>query len=117
MVNGQTVTKTIIACEIEFVIDVADNDKPVETIVLKNWTVVVYPNPTTDGILNINITGDDIPRGAMMQVFSANGNLIRTLTNLSSTNTININSQPSGAYTLRIVFDRENVVALKVIKE
>ena len=95
---------------------IADGNWKAETKIVANWTIVVYPNPTQDGLLRIDITGEEIPRGALLEIYSTGGNLVKKVTNISTTNTVNIFSQPAGSYTMRIIFDKENVVVWKVIK-
>jgi hypothetical protein len=119
VVNGKTVAKKITACQIHQPEEniIADGSGKAETKVIANWTIVVYPNPTADGLLQIDISGDAIPRGALIEIYSAGGYLVRKLTNVSTTNAVNIASQPAGVYTMRIIFDKENLIVWKVIKD
>jgi len=82
-----------------------------------SWEVDIYPNPT-NGLISIEINGNEIPQGTLIEIYSAqNGNKIGTWTGISSSNTINILAQPLGAYLVYIIFDKENVIVRRIIKE
>ena len=119
IVDGKSYTKDIRSCEIieqEIIIADADKSEKFDEVTVANWNIVLYPNPT-DGFVKIDISGDDIPRGALMELYSASGNPVKKLTNMSFTNSINMYSLPAGIYTLRIIFDKENICIMKIVKE
>ena len=62
-------------------------------------TVVVFPNPSTDGQLNIVL--DNIEGGATIRLIDMNGRVVKEWINVT-TNKLNINYVSSGMYTLRV---------------
>jgi hypothetical protein len=62
-------------------------------------SVIVYPNPSTDGQLNIVL--DNMEGGADMRLIDMNGRVIKQWINVT-TNRLNINYISSGMYTLRV---------------
>jgi len=77
--------------------------------------VTIYPNPTF-GMVRVDIDGVDIPRGAMIEVYSPGGAPVRRLTGISTSNTFDISRHPPGVYTMRIILDAENVSVWKIMK-
>lgn len=61
--------------------------------------IVLFPNPTTDQ-LNIQV-GTVVP-GAMVQVYSLNGNLLLTRSITASTQTISLQSLATGIYQVEV---------------
>ena len=62
-------------------------------------TVVVFPNPSPDGQLNIVL--DNIEGGATIKLIDMNGRVVKEWINVT-TNKLNINYVSSGMYTLRV---------------
>ena len=81
-----------------------------------NWEVMVYPNPT-NGLVQVDIAGDnDIPQGAMIEIFAERGTKVGRWTGISYSNICDISAQPIGSYLVRVYLDKENIVLTKIIK-
>lgn len=68
--------------------------------------VVVFPNPSPDGQLNIVL--DNIEGGATIRLIDMNGRVVKEWINVT-TNKLNINYVSSGMYTLRVWMKGTNV--------
>lgn len=77
--------------------------------------VTIYPNPTK-GIFQLDITGMNIPQGARIEIFAANGNLLGRWPAYSG-NTFDITDKPGGMYIVRLTLDKNYVNSWKIIKE
>ena len=77
--------------------------------------ITIYPNPTY-GKFQIDISNVDLPRSAMIKVYSPGGAPVMRLTGISTSNSIDISRQPPGIYTIRIILDAENQEIFKIIK-
>ncbi|MDR2037145.1 MAG: T9SS type A sorting domain-containing protein [Bacteroidales bacterium] len=77
--------------------------------------VKLYPNPS-QGIFWVEISGADIPAGAQIEIFSNTGALIKKMTGISPTQTIDISKQPRGIYFMRIIFNKDYMNVWKIIK-
>ena len=80
------------------------------------FEVVIYPNPAYD-LLQIYVTGDDIPQSALVEIFAVNGTLAGSWTNILPTNFFDISTLPAGMYTVRIMLDKDNVITRKIVKK
>jgi hypothetical protein len=81
-----------------------------------DWEISVYPNPT-NGILQIDITGGDIPSGATVEIFAAGGNSVGKWTDISPSNTLNISTLPAGTYLVCTVLNGKYVHTKKIVKD
>lgn len=63
-----------------------------------NWEVTVYPNPTIKD-LRVRIPEDET---VMVQLFSATGQIIKTVTDYRSETIIPMENLPAGVYWLRL---------------
>ena len=84
--------------------------------ILSGMKITIYPNPT-QGILRVDITGGEISKDARIYLYNAQGMMIRQLTGISATNELDISAQPTGTYIMRIMLDKNNISAWKIIKE
>ena len=80
------------------------------------WEVTVSPNPT-NGSFQVDITGDDIPQSAMIEIYNQMSVKVGTWQGISSSNALNISTQPPGNYLMLITFDKENVIVRRIVKE
>lgn len=84
---------------------------------LAETKITIYPNPTK-GMLRVDIAAANaIPKDARIYLYNVSGALVRQLTGVSATNSLDISAQPAGTYIMRIMLDRENVSTWKIIKE
>jgi hypothetical protein len=83
---------------------------------LSEMKIIIYPNPTK-GMLQVEITGGEIPADAKIYIYSLSGNLIRQVNGISGSNVVDISPQPAGSYIMRIYIDKDHVSAWKIIKE
>lgn len=79
-------------------------------------TIKIYPNPTK-GNLQIDISGGDIPKGSLIQIYNMSGALVSQVKDVVSTNKLDISSYPQGIYILRITLDKDNKTSWRIIKE
>ena len=63
--------------------------------------VTIYPNPT-QVFFRVEIAGVDNLKGALIEIFANNGNLVGKWTGISTIQNMNISEQPSGIYFLRL---------------
>ena len=76
-------------------------------------TVEVYPNPAKDILNIVNRDGKLID---LVQIFSADGKLVKNQSKLIS-NQINVSDLPKGVYKIRIKFNgQQNLISKKFIK-
>lgn len=94
----------------------AEAEAPKFEDILTGMKITIYPNPTR-GMLQVDITGGEIPKDAKIYIYNISGNLIRQVNSISGSNTVDISAQPAGTYVMRIMLDKENVSVWKVIKE
>ena len=95
---------------------VATSETPLLADILSEVEITTYPNPTR-GMIQVNITGDEIPKDARIYLYNMQGMLVRQLTGISATNELDISYQPAGAYVIRIVLGENNVHTMRIIKE
>ena len=81
----------------------------------KSMIVTIYPNPT-QGLLQVDITGIDIPQGAQIEIFAANGSLNGRWTDISPNNSYDISDKPAGIYILRLSLGKDCINSWKIIK-
>jgi hypothetical protein len=62
-----------------------------------SYQVIVYPNPARE---NVNVQVSKINAGATMQLYNANGSLVRSLKVINNTTAIPVNGLASGVYYL-----------------
>ena len=96
--------------------EVAVAEIPLFEDVLAEKKITIYPNPT-QGMLQIDITGEEISRDARIYLYNMSGKLIHQLTGISASNHLDISSQPAGVYIMRIMLDNNNISSWKIIKE
>ena len=84
--------------------------------VISEMKIFIYPNPT-QGMLKVDITGGEIPKDARIYLYNLQGALIRQLTGISETNEVDISSQPSGIYLMKIIFGKDQFSTWKIIKD
>jgi len=92
-----------------------DEQPQVFTDVLAQSTIHIYPNPTK-GLLRVEITGYGENNPVSLQVYDMNGRALMQESNVVSSTTIDLSSQPAGVYILRLVSDTEKN-EWKIIKE
>ncbi len=74
----------------------------------------IYPNPST-GVVNINLSA--LPANAVdVEVYAADGRLVRTARHIQLNNTIDLSDVPAGLYTFRITTAGSSVVKKIVIE-
>ena len=78
--------------------------------------VTVYPNPT-QGLLRVEIDGIEILNDARIYVYDMMGVLVGQFAEVSNLNDLDISTQQPGIYIIQIVFDTENVIVLRIVKE
>ena len=78
--------------------------------------ITIYPNPTK-GMLRIDITGDELPGDAMIFIYNSSGTTVRQMNKITESNIVDISSQPTGVYIMRVIIDKEQVSTWKIIKE
>jgi hypothetical protein len=82
--------------------------------------VVIYPNPVSTDIVNINLTGSMIGKSAIVSVLSIEGRLIsqQSIMNSSQTETVDLSKLTSGSYVIKVVTDNTVInKTLQVIKK
>jgi Secretion system C-terminal sorting domain/Bacterial Ig domain len=74
-------------------------------------TVIVYPNPTTTGIVNISFKNSMVGKPTLVSLFSVDGKLIsvQNILNTNQTETIKISNLLNGIFILRIETTNEIV--------
>jgi SdrD B-like domain/Secretion system C-terminal sorting domain len=77
----------------------------------KGGDVVIYPNPVSEGVVNITLTGNMINKSATVSILSMEGKLVNQLkiVKTSQTETIDISILASGSYIVRLVTENEVV--------
>lgn len=90
-------------------------DVKVEDVV-NELKVTIYPNPTK-GIMRIDVEGVELKPESHIVIYNAGGSLIRSVKQISTSNVIDISSQPVGIYMMQIVLDNEHVSIWRIIKE
>ena len=78
--------------------------------------ITIFPNPTR-GSLRIDINGITIPAEAKIYLYDISGKMVMQLNAISESNTLDISSQPSGVYIMRIYMDESNSTVWNIIKE
>ena len=96
--------------------EVAAAEIPSFEDVLSEMKITIYPNPT-QGLLQIDITGGEIPEGAKIYINNMMGMVIRQMNGISGSNTMDISSQQTGTYIMTIMLDKDNISTWKIIKE
>lgn len=86
-----------------------DNDG--ENTINNPTTIIVYPNPSKDGLFYLNIDNDSI---SGFQIFNLQGQLIKGVTNLNS-RIIDISELNNGIYLSKIILN-DSTFTLKLIK-
>jgi hypothetical protein len=71
--------------------------------------VQVYPNPVTDGVLNINGL-----KNASVKIFSTNGSQLISLERFSGS-TIDVSSLPTGVYIMNVTTQEGLAVRKKIV--
>ncbi len=71
--------------------------------------LVLYPNPATN---NITISHTE---NSTIEIYSAVGKLVKTVTNNSTISTISVATLPNGTYIVKVVFDEGNVYRNMII--
>lgn len=89
-------------------------DEPADDL-LREWKITVYPNPTR-GNLQVDVTGNEIPQGSMMELYGVNGNMLLRFNTVSANNFLDISRYPAGIYFMRIILGKEASI-WKIIKE
>jgi hypothetical protein len=84
--------------------------------ILSELKISIYPNPT-HGVLKIDISGGEIPENAQIYLYTITGRLIGEWENLSTSNIIDISSQSTGNYLMKIVLDDDHISDWKIIKK
>lgn len=83
---------------------------------MESFTLKIYPNPT-DGKLFVEILNMNNNQTGTLSIFNCNGQLIRLDENFSGELTqIDITTQPSGIYILKVVIGEE-IREWKIIKK
>ncbi len=76
-----------------------------------NSTANIYPNPAKN-ILNINVTGTQLNKPAIICIYSFDGKALsqKKINSLSQNETFDISRFPDGQYILKILSDNEEIV-------
>ena len=82
-------------------------------------TFSVFPNPTSGAfvIKNRNIIGISSPINSHIEIYTILGEKVLSATILKSINEIDISSQPSGIYFLKIINQDGSTGVMKIIKQ
>ncbi len=123
---GNRVTRTIIlsSSQLRSAASAAGNEETDEETlaqekvysdVLNRANILIYPNPTK-GLLRIEISGNAESKPVNLQVYDMNGKILLQESNVVSSVTLNLSSQPAGIYMLRLTSDTEKK-EWKIIKE
>lgn len=89
------------------------SEKPFEDLIGERQ-IKIYPNPTK-GLLRVEVPLDDEAQ-ATLEVYTARGALLRKLRVVDELTEINLSSQPSGMYVLRILVGAQSS-EWKIIKD
>ncbi len=73
----------------------------------------IYPNPSTDGHFNCEVSDP----GSRANIYSLNGDLIRSVNLESTAGTIDLSAEPSGIYLIQIFDSSGMLFSQKVVKE
>ncbi len=82
---------------------------------LNQTDILIYPNPTK-GLLRVEINGNAGDKPVSLQVYDANGRVLRQESNAGSSTTLDLSNQPPGIYMLLLISDTE-MNEWKIIKE
>ncbi len=77
--------------------------------------ITVYPNPT-QGLLQVEIAGREIPLQSMIVLYNSASTVIRQIKPISASNYLDITAYPPGIYFMRLIVGEE-VSVWKIIKE
>ena len=93
--------------------DAFEETKEVEDVV-SEIKINVYPNPC-QGIVQVDISGVEIPHVAVIEIFSSNGAMAGKWTEISTTNIMDITNNPAGTYFLRLSLEKDYVKTWKIL--
>jgi hypothetical protein len=79
------------------------------------YKITIYPNPT-DGILIVDISGGEINQQSRIFLYNLSGTILQQWNVSQGYNTIDISSQPSGSYLLKVMPDNQKENIWKIIK-
>jgi hypothetical protein len=82
---------------------------------LGNLEISIYPNPTA-GIISIITSGLDENSSSSIAIYSMSGKQIQQISPIDNTNTIDLSTQPDGAYIFIITRNSE-ISKWKIIKQ
>lgn len=99
---GNRISRTIVIASRSASVSTKKEQPIVYTEKISDIQLKIYPNPT-DGRLKVEMY--NLPEGqkAQIWIYAMSGKLITLIKNVSSTADINISSQPTGIYIMKIV--------------
>jgi Secretion system C-terminal sorting domain len=94
-----------------------DNKKPIETFSdqVGETTILIYPNPAKSQI-TVEIQGMEENKGNMISIYDQSGRLVRTKTNVSPTNNLDLSDFQTGIYFM-IIKLKDGTTKWTIIKE
>ena len=76
---------------------------------------VVYPNPVNSGILNYTLLNAGNNSKLHLQLFDADGRLVKTIFTITGSGYFSVTELSSGIYILRMTDSNDNVVNKKLL--
>ena len=103
---------TVIVAESEpFIYDMDE----LQNDVLGKAEIKIYPNPT-QGVLRVDISGVELSTTDQIEIFNGKVHLVKSVSNITGSNMIDLSESVSGIYFMRITIGDEQTT-WRIIKE
>ncbi len=95
----------------------SQNNQEQQDVSTKESSLVIYPNPSEGGMVNLEIKGNEFLNNASLEIYNLTGQLVATYSLSSENRTVTINAQKliRGVYFVKLFSDTQLIETKKLL--